>query len=156
MAWTLPRSLRSTETTLGEIAASLVDTLTPSHRHLTHVVVEQETTQLETDAPLLVECFSRTLRRAFLDHGGAGLEVMLHIHSADDIATFSFIHTGCNQLRGSRSADHTTLSLADEILSATAQRLGGRASIHDAEGHRCTVVTLPLSFPNAQGAEGVS
>ena len=143
VAWTLPRTLRTAKTSLGEIAASLTESLTPSHRRLTHLVVEQEATALETDGSLLVECFSRSLRQAFTASGTTGLEVMVHIHATEDTATFSFIHTGST--KASLASTDTTLSLADEILSATSTRLGGRTSIHDAEGHRCTVITLPLT-----------
>ncbi len=145
VAWTLPRTLRSTTTSLGEIAASLMDSLVPSYRRLTHLVVEQETTTLEIDAPLLVECFSRTLRHAFQQNGTSGLEVMVHIHAADDTATFSFIHTGSAKTSLFSVDGDSVLSLADEILSATVVRLGGRTSIHDAEGHRCAVITLPVA-----------
>lgn len=143
VAWTLPRTLRLIPTSLGELAASLMDSLAPSHRRLTHLVVEQDATTLQTDAPLLVECFSRTLRHAFQENGTAGLEVMVHIHATDDIATFSFIHTG--SAKTSLFSADAIPSLADEILTATVARLNGKTSIHDAEGHRCAVITLPLT-----------
>lgn len=145
IAWSLPRSLRSTSTSLGEIATSLLDSLTPSLRRRTHLVVEQDATTVQTDAPLLVECFSRSLRHAFRDDGTGGLEVMVHIHAADDIATFSFIHTGSPKASLFHAHGDAVLTLSDEILNATVARLGGKSSNHEAEGHRCTVITLPLT-----------
>ncbi len=153
VAWTLPRSLRSTSTDLGKIASSLLESLTPSHRRRTHMVVEQDTTTVQTDAPLLVEGFARSLRHAFQADGTAGLEVMVHIHAADDIATFSFIHTGSTKASLFQADGDAVLRLADEILNATVTRLGGKSSIHDAEGHRCAVVTLPLTEA-ATGRQG--
>jgi hypothetical protein len=152
VAWTLPRTLRSTSTDLSKIAASLLESLTPSHRRRTHVVVEHETTAIQTDAPLLVECFARSLRHAFQADGTAGLEVMVHIHATDDLATFSFIHTGSTKHSLLDGDGEAVPHLADEILDATATRLGGKSSIHDAEGHRCSVVTLPLSSGSRTGA----
>lgn len=145
VAWTLPRPLRSTSTSLGEIAASLDQSLDASHRRRTHFVVEEDATALNIDAPLLVEALARTLRHAYRQDGTAGLEVMVHIHAADELATFSFIHTGSAKTALFHRDGDCVLGLADEILSATVSRLGGKTSIHDAEGHRCAVITLPIA-----------
>lgn len=144
VAWTMPRSLRSTRATLGEIVQSLKEALSPADRRRTHFVLEQENSTLESDAPLIVEVFERSLRHLYREPGAGDAEVMVHVHASDDDATFSFIQTGGGAMV-SDAANGTELpTLADALLRASVARLGGRTSIHDAEGHRCAVITIPL------------
>ncbi|QDV05005.1 hypothetical protein Poly30_05000 [Planctomycetes bacterium Poly30] len=145
LAWTMPRRIRSVGTTLGEIVESLRASLGPADRRRTHFVLEQEDTALATDAPLLVECFERSLRHLYRAARAADTEVMVHVHATADVATFSFIQTGGEAQASERDDDASLPSLADALLRSSVARLGGRTSIHEAEGHRCAVITLPVS-----------
>ncbi len=147
LAWVMPRNLRSTPATLSEIVESLRAALAPADRRRTHFVLEQENTTLITDAPLLVESFERSLRHLFRDGTSQDIEVMVHVHASADDATFSFIHTGGATLSKPQDDASTLPSIADALLHESVQRLGGKASTHDAEGHRCSVITLPLAGP---------
>ena len=142
LAWSMPRSLRSTPTTLTEIVRSLRSSLSHSDRRRTHFVLEQDNTSLDTDAPLLVECLARSLAHTYRDAGAQPYEIMVHVHASADTATVSFVHTGEAVAMGHEAS--TTPSLGDALLQTSVHRLGGTTSNHDAEGHRCSVVTLPL------------
>ncbi|MFT5733016.1 MAG: hypothetical protein ACJAZN_000260 [Planctomycetota bacterium] len=151
LAWSMPRSLRSTPTTLAEIVQSLRSSLGAADCRRTHFVLEQESTALDTDAPLLVECLARSLSHAYRDAGAQPYEVMVHVHASADTATFSFIRTG--EAAATSDQALARLSLSEALLRASVLRLDGKTSIHDAEGHRCSVVKLPLKRSTTQCEE---
>lgn len=150
MAWSNPRNLRAIPTTLSEIVESLRSTLSQADRRRTHFVVEQGETALFTDAPLLVESFERCLRHSFRAAPAESAEIMVHVHAAADDASFSFVHTNTEP---TPAGERSLPSLADALLRESVLRLGGKASEHNTEGHRCSVITLPLGTPLSDHTE---
>ena len=139
VAWSAPRSLRTVTCSFGEIIDSIQDGLVPTERRLCHFVAENEDVAMHTDARLLVDATTRAIRQALRRSTGGG-EVMVHAHATDDQATLSLIDTLCGE--GSDAAP----TVIDALLIRDLARLEGSTSIHEAEGHRCTVLVVPTTF----------
>ncbi|MEM8712294.1 MAG: hypothetical protein AAGG01_15190 [Planctomycetota bacterium] len=147
LAWTLPRSLRTTQSSLGELVQGVREALRPADRRRTHFVIENEDTALDCDARLLTTSFARSIRHAYRDAGARALEIMVHAHASKGRATLSFIHSGD---KPDLVADEDGVpSLADALLRSSLERSRGTINIHEAEGHRCAVVTIPTSDAEA-------
>lgn len=140
--WILPRDLHPTACTLGEIVQSLRESLDIAHRKRCHVVADGPTDQpLLIDGRMVVSSIARVIVDRLDDaHRAPGAELMLHVHADADRATLNLIDADAPAVGETSDGPRT---LADALLERDIQRVGGTARMHESNGHRCLMVTVP-------------
>ena len=151
--WTCPREIRRVPCTIAEIIESLSSSLDARERERCHFVIEDGSTDVVTDGPLLVEAFTRTIREVLDGKSDPTSEVMIHAHADDDRMTISLVDGPTD---GDRSLDVDEVdrepTFAESLLERDIARLDGRVSIHRTSEHRCCVAVLPRHAVTGQSS----
>lgn len=148
-----PRELRAVQTTLAEIVRSTREGLDAAERQRCHVAVDAAETPLHLDGRILVDALVRSMaeRLSRSDRG----ELMLHAHADENSATLNLIDTEPPSVRSVVAIDPSTrTSVAHTLLLRDVERIGGRASVHVAGDHQCSVIVVPSAGRALTGIEG--
>lgn len=148
VAWTSPRSPRIAPATLAEVCHSMLALLNHDHRGRVELAVDDAEAGLQTDARMLVEALVNVARERISAVSGDGVALMVHAHADDALATISLVDA--SEATGDPTAGQT---VAEALLAREIHRLGGRASIHENEGHRCSVIVVPRVLATRKGTE---
>lgn len=135
-AYASPMAARTGTCTIAELAARAVRDLPDALRDSVWLTPDDQTGVLDTDADLMSASLTCLLEEVLRGSDG---EVLLHAHSAADIAYFSIVE--------SKPRDADNLPAAAALMARRdLERLGAEVSVrlHD-PSHRCVTVRMPLA-----------